>query len=253
MGLRDDRLQTLERSMRMLDCFQRQPAWTLMELVRTTGMNTTVVHRILNTFVATGYLEREPGSRRYTLGAHIYRFVGSAARLDVVEIARPIMNELSRETGESVYLTVCRNGQSVCIAKIDSSHEVKLMMQLGGVYPLHRGASNKVLLAFLPPEVQDAYIEDRVPEEERVELRRQLEEIVARGYAYSAGEVTPGAYAIGVPIRNAAGVLVAALSLGGPTFRFDEERKDVLVRSITSAAARIEEWTGGALADHGLA
>lgn len=253
MGAQSDRLRTLERSMRVLDCFQEKASWTLMEIVRTTGMNTTVVHRILNTFVSTGYLERVPGSRLYTLGARIYRFVGAATRLDLVEITRPIMSRLAHETGESVYLTVYRNDHSVCIAKIDSVHEVKLMMRLGGVYPLAGGASNKVLLAFLPKETQDAYIEKHVPEEHRPKLRQQLEEIVAAGYAYSAGEVTPGAYAIGVPIRNAAGDLVAALSLGGPSFRFDEERKTTLLNATTAAVAEIESWTAGAAAEHDFA
>lgn len=248
-----DRLRTLERSMRVLDCFRERAAWTLMDVVRTTGMNTTVVHRILNTFVATGYLEREPGSRLYTLGARIYQFVGAATRLDIAEMARPIMRRLAEETGETVYLTVYRNRQSVCIAKVDSTHEVKLMMQLGGVYSLEGGASNKVLLAFLPGEMQEAYIEANVVEERRDGLRKQLQQIVAQGYCYSAGEVTPGAYAIGVPVRNAERALVAALSLGGPLFRFDEERKKSLVAAVTAAVRELEEWTAGTTAVHGFA
>lgn len=239
--------------MRVLDCFRERPEWTLMDVVRETGMGTTVVHRILNTFVHTGYLERQRDSRLYTLGARIYEFVGAAARLDIAATARPIMQRLAEATGETVYLTVYRNGHSVCIAKVDSTHEVKLMMQLGGIYPLEGGASNKVLLAFLPKGAQDAYIQANVREEERADLWRELQEIADRGYAYSDSEVTPNAYAIGVPVRNASGALVAALSLGGPTFRLDEQRKHDLVGAVGAAVKELEAWTMGTTAGDGFA
>lgn len=86
----------------------------------------------------------------------------------------------------------------------------------GGLYSLYRGASNRVLLAFMPKDQQDRLIQTfDLPQEEEKQLRADLDLAVKRGYDLTIQTMTTGLYAIGFPIYNSRNILSAGLSFGG--------------------------------------
>ena len=101
---------------------------------------------------------------------------------------------------------------------------------VGGVYPLFRGASNRVLLAFASPQFQSSYLNSlELSEEEKTQLKEDLKGARARGYDITHNRLTEGLFAVGFPIYNSANQLVAGLSVGGVD---DSERPDVVEKYI---------------------
>ena len=125
---------------------------------------------------------------------------------------------------------------------------------VGQHIPLHATSNGKVLLSGLG---EDEYArtlgdDDRVHRPKTVtdprELRRQVDEVRERGYAKAVDELEIGLTAVAAPIRNAHGDVVAALSVSGPTFRFDASRVDEALPLLCDAAAEISHrlgWSAG--------
>ena len=69
------------------------------------------------------------------------------------------MKRLMDKCGLSVILTSLTDMQSLCVEKIEAEDDLQLSMRVGGIYPLHKGASNRPLLAYMEQEKADGYIE----------------------------------------------------------------------------------------------
>jgi DNA-binding IclR family transcriptional regulator len=152
---------------------------------------------------------------------------------------------LVRESGESAFLTVASEDESVCVDKIDSRRQVRVTLTIGGRYPLHAGASNKILLAYLPSDTINDLVtrglESITPRTitDATQLKDDLATIRAQGYAISVGELTPDVAALAVPLRDSNGSVVAALSIAGLASRFSEERLPSLINATRQAAEDI--------------
>lgn len=237
------RLQSLQRSVDLLRQFTTdRPEWGLTELAQELHLSKTIVHRIVRTFEEEGFLARRNG--KYVLGTALLDLSGVILNsIDLREITRPVVERLSIETGETVFLTVVRGDRSVCVEKVDSRQRMRLTLDIGGHYPLHAGASNKVLLAFLGPERQEQVLAgplesltERTPQDPE-SLRQELESIREAGWCTTTGELTPHASAVAVPLRDAAGEVVGALSVAGPESRLTDIEETL--RLLKGAAAEI--------------
>ena len=90
-------------------------------------------------------------------------------------------------TGEHCILTIPCAGRSICIEKIGSIRDTSNSVRSGGIYPMHKGASNRVLLAFLPPHEQQRYMDGlSMHGSARQALEAKLEEIAAVSYTHLA-------------------------------------------------------------------
>ena len=97
-------------------------------------------------------------------------------------------------------------------------------MFIGGLYPLYNGASNRVLLAFMPKAEQERLIQSfHLPQEQETQLRADLKLAEERGYDFTSGTMTGGLYSIGFPVYNSSNQLSAGLSIGGLAEDITEE------------------------------
>lgn len=243
----DGYLKTVDRALEVLLQFdEKHPEWSSSELADVIGQHRSVVYRSLVTLERRGFVTRVNQGSRFRLGPKLVE-LGNVylSGIDLRQVARPVMTDLSRRTNESVFLTAVSGDESVCIDKIESSQKVRVTLDIGGRYPLHAGASNKLLLAYLPPETRSELIAQELPaytpntitdpdvlEEDLARIRRQ-------GWTHSVGELTPGVAAIAVPVRNSTGEVVAALSIAGLASRFTDERFDQLLEATCRAAETI--------------
>lgn len=180
--------------------------------------------------------------------------------LDLLQVAHPLMARLARETGESAFLTVVSGDESVCVHKVDSPQHIRVTLSIGGRYPLHAGASNKILLAYLPSQALDELIAQglqRITPNtviDSTQLKEDLASIRKQGWAYSVGELTPGVAAVAVPLWNSNGSMVAALSIAGLASQFSEDRLPMLIGNTRQAAeeisAQLLAWHGTSAAEH---
>ena len=240
-------LKTVNRALDVLLCFDKEhPEWSVAELSQTLGLHRSIVYRILCTFEQRGVVTRSNTGGRYRLGL---KLVGLAnvvlAGMDLRQVARPVMERLVRGTGESAFLTVVSEDESVCIEKVDSLQLFRSMLTIGDRSPLYAGASNKLLLAYLSANAIDELIARGLePITSRTitdptRLKEDLAKIRQQGWAYTVGELTPGAAAIAVPLWDSNGTVVAALSIAGLASRFNEDRLPVLISATCQAADEI--------------
>ena len=240
-------LKTVNRALDVLLLFNEEhPEWGVAELSQALGLHRSIVYRILCTLEQRGVVTRSHTRGRYRLGLKLVELANVVlAHMDSRQVAHPVMERLVRETGESAFLTAVSEDESVCIHRIESSQRVRVTLTIGGRYPLYAGASDKLLLAYLPPKKIDEVIArglkqltpDTITGPDR--LREDLAKIRRQGWAFSVGELTPGVAAIAVPLRDSNGDVVAALSIGGLASRFDENRLQTLIEITCQAAEEV--------------
>ncbi|MBD0317295.1 MAG: IclR family transcriptional regulator [Thermoleophilia bacterium] len=247
-------LQALERAFAILDLFTSEaPEWTTTEIARATGLPVATVHRILAFLRSRGYVERDEGTKRFRLGLAALR-LGERARvvLDLRAAARSVLLRLARETDETALLVVLseRRDTSICLERVESSQPLRLSVEPGRRLPLHAGASQKALLAFMSAEDVEAVL--RAPLErvcratitDREALRGQLAEIRRRGWAISFEETNVGAWGVAVPLLSADGSAAASLGLAGPTARLSPDAVADHVARVHEGAAEIARSLG---------
>lgn len=212
-----------DKVLRLLTAFEATGDATLTDLARLAELPKSTTHRLLATLQRYGLVERS-GPSGYRLGLRAWQ-LGQRARpyQALARSAQPHLDALTAASGESSFLTVPEQTHAMCIAVTESPSLMRLTLRIGAHVPMHLGASNRILLAFLPPRDRDVVVRHVAEgEADRAALEEDLTRIRARGYVVTASQLTAGTTAIAVPVLDQKGALIAGLSIGGPTDRFDE-------------------------------
>ena len=230
--------QVLERTFGILEVFTEScPEWSATEVARELDLPVPTAHRILAALRRLGYVSQDEQSRRFRLGLAALT-LGERARTlaDLRPVAIGPLRHLSAATGETALLTVLSPGRdrSVCLERVETSQPLRLSVQPGRQLPLHAGASQKALLAFMPAGEIDALTAQPLERcctatiTSRPALRRELAAIRARGWAGSYEETNVGVWGVAVPVLSQADV-VCAVGIAGPSPRLtaDRVRRDV--------------------------
>lgn len=236
----------VERALDVLSLFAEDGVSSLgvTEVADELDLSKAVVHRILTTLRAKEYVELDEDSRRYALGpASLTLGLKFLDRLDVQELAREALRDLVVRTNETATLSVRAGWTRVYVDQVTPPRDIKMVVQLGSSHPLHAGASSKALLAFLTPELRQAYLDrgefSSVTDKtltDRQKIERDVEAIRERGYSISLGERQEGAGSVAAPILNHEGLVVSVISVCGPIERFREE--------IDTCASHLLDVTG---------
>jgi DNA-binding IclR family transcriptional regulator len=172
--------------------------------------------------------------------------LGTAAstQVDLVRIASPIMEDVGQKVNETVQLRIIDNSEALCIAKFEPSRDLRVHAMIGRRRPLHAGSS-KVLLAFLPPQVQKQMFPGQLDRftprtiTHPVRLATQLQAIRNAGYCISRGEVSEQLVSVAVPVLAFDGSAVAALNIAAPAFRTQESDLQRFVALLRDASKQI--------------
>ncbi|MDI3298576.1 MAG: IclR family transcriptional regulator [Bacillota bacterium] len=246
-------ITSLARALRLLEQFTaRQDEWGVRELALATGMSKATVSKVMATLRAYGYVVQDPLTRRYRLGpAFISGGRVAARRLNVVEAARPLLERLAAQTGETAVLMLRAGFRSVCVAIADAPRPIRVAATVGRYASLHAGASNKPILAFLGDEEIEEYLASPffVPRGPRsiadpAAMRAHLAEIRRAGFATSESEVEPGVSACGAPVFASGGVVVGAVSVSGPSDRLTGEAMAEATGHVRRAAEELSRALG---------
>jgi DNA-binding IclR family transcriptional regulator len=226
-------MQGVERAIAVLTLFASSESRTLgvTEISQSLGLSKAVVHRILTAFRANGFLELEPTTHRYLPGPQILALgLIFLNRIDAQGIIREEMAKLSAQTNETATFSVRAGWQRVYVDQVTPDRDIKMVIQVGRMYPLHTGASSRALLAALPEAEQEKYIAEHeltglavnsITDARR--LRETLAEVRERGYAVSIRERDDGAASVAAPIYGHANRLIGVISVSGPAERFQSE------------------------------
>lgn len=240
-------MKTIDKALDVLEAFTSdRPEWGVTELGHHLGWDKSVAQRVLATLEARGYVARSARTRRYRLGLSVLGLADVVNRtLDVREVAREGMVDLVGKTGESAILTVVAGDEAVCVDALEGPRAIKYSTRVGMRIPPHLGAGSKVLFAFRPVEEIERMLSGRKLEAftdgtivDKGELRREYARIRERGVAVSLGEMDPEVGAIGFPLRNRRGSVVAAVTVVGPRERIVGEQEK-LERTLRAVGGRI--------------
>lgn len=241
------RIESVTRATDLLGAFLRPPhRFGLADLTVGTGMTKNQTFRLLQTLTLSGFVVHDRGTKTYRLGSRLVDLAAVAVHgSDLVRVAAPILDMLARQTGETVNLIIKHDDQSaICVDKRDSLQSLRITATVGGRFPLHAGASPKLLLAYSSPAAIETYLRDGQPLQSFTpktvtnpnDLRTELERVREQGYAVSSEEMDLGVCSIAAPIKNPAGDVVAGLSVAAPTIRTGPDQRRSTVDAVRAAA-----------------
>jgi DNA-binding IclR family transcriptional regulator len=216
-------------------------------LARDTAMTRPTVHRLLSSLAREGLVDRDDETGTWHLGPELYLLGGAAAaRYDISDHARGVVEALARETGESAFLSARRGDETVCLLREDGSFPLRSHVLREGIrFPLGVASAGLVILAHLPDRELEDYLEhsDLTPAWGSAHsgdaLRRRVLETRATGYATNPGLVVEGSWGMGAAVFDRSGSPAWALSLTGVDTRFRAERRPELGRLLLDAAHRL--------------
>jgi DNA-binding IclR family transcriptional regulator len=229
----------LERAVELLARLGETPSeLTVPELATDTGMPTSTAYRLLAELERHGLVQRSSG-RTVSLGTRVVA-LGRAAearlRERIVEPATGVMQELARELGETVILTAPCGCEAIVLHVVEAEeHAVRLSYASYRRAPMHRGASGKILAAYLDPSERERLIAAAGDPG----LGAALTHIRAEGFVVTTDELDHGASAAAAPILDSRGRIAAGLSVAGPTERI-LPRLDRAIAAVRAATRRIE-------------
>lgn len=245
-------IQSVSHALDVLEQFTgHQDELGVTELSKRLKLHKNNVFRLLATLEARGYIEQNKQTENYRLGVRcLYLGQRYLSQLGLVRQARPVLNQLARESGETALLVIFRNGQAIPIEATDGEQPVRVVARLGEPIPLHTTSAGKVALAF-----SDASLLETLPERlesrtartitDKAELFAQIEQVIQHGFAQDLGEHIDDAASLAVPVRDYTGTLVAALALAVPIHRFPPDRVEAkLLPLLRSAGETLSERLG---------
>jgi DNA-binding IclR family transcriptional regulator len=230
----------LERAVGLLDRLgQPGEKPTVAELARETEMPTSTVYRLLAELEQHGFVTRTAGAK-VTLGARLIvlgQDAETGLRDRIVGPATPVMRRLSRELGETVILTARCGLEALALDVVEADrHSVRLSYACYRRGPLDRGASAKVLAAWLPEADRRRLLAGAA---DPAALSEALAEIRRTGFAYTVDDLDEGAAGVAAPVLGPHRQLVAGLTVAGPAGRI-VDRVDEIAAAVKGAAQRIE-------------
>ena len=246
-------VQSLGRAFAILEEVARhRDGIGLAELSKRVGLHNSTTFHLAKTMVSLGYLRQEKDSKRYRIGRPLFVLAARALNeVEMVNLATPVLEELSRETGESSHFSVRMGDAVVVIARTGGPGAFQFADRVGVVRPAHCTALGKVILAALRDDqlenfLQHAELKPSTPKSitDRAALRREIAEVRRSGIAYDDGEFNAEVRCTAAPVRDFTGQVTGALGISGPIWRLSIQALQARAKIVQAAANRLSAKFG---------
>jgi IclR family transcriptional regulator, KDG regulon repressor len=224
----------------------------LADLSKKVGLHNSTTFHLVKTMVSLGYIRQIKESKRYRIGRPLFALAASALdEMEMVSMATPVLDDLSRATGESSHFAARMSDAVVVMARTPGPGAFQLTDRVGVVRPAYCTALGKVILAALRPDQLDRYL-DRVELKALTSktitntqrLRRELQDIRRTGMAIDDGEFDTEMRCAAMPVYDFSGQVVGAIGISGPVWRLSIQTLQAKARDLTDAAACLSEAFG---------
>lgn len=247
-------IHSLEAALSVVECFldSYSDGLGVTEISNLTGFSKSRVFRILDTLSHRGYIQKIEKSQRYKIGVACLA-IGEAFRdqLDIRKAAEPILEDLAEKSGDTALLIMLIDHKAVIIEIKQGKYYLQSTDTVGQTVPFHVGASPRVLLAHMPESdrskvVRSINFEKFTPRTTAnpKDLEKRLEQIRSQGYCLTEDDYEVGVYAVGAPVRDDEGNVVAGISLITPQVRFTKDCQLRNVRLVVEAADELSMQLG---------
>ncbi len=246
-------VQSLGRAFAILEEVARhREGIGLAELSKLVGLHNSTTFHLAKTMVSLGYLRQEKDSKRYRVGRPLFALAASALdEIEMVNVATPVLEDLSRETSESSHFAVRMGDAVVVIARTSGPGAFQLTDRVGVVRPAHCTALGKIILASLRPDQLKRFL-DRVDLKPSTTksitdipvLLREIAEIKRSGVAFDDGEFNAEVRCVAVPVTDFTGQVIGALGISGPIWRLSNQALHTSAQIVQAAANRLSAEFG---------
>jgi IclR family transcriptional regulator, KDG regulon repressor len=247
-------VSTLKKALKLFQIFlDRKSALSVSELAGLSGLSINAIYRITSTLLEEGYLTQQNKRGKYMPGPKLLEFGSLASELlNIEDLSRPYINDLSNLIGESVQLATLDGEKVVVLASITGKQTLRIVVEEKADLPAHCTGEGKTLLANLNEVELERYFA-RTPKMneytcntivDKDMLKKQLATIKQKGIAVEKAEYASGIVDIAVPVKNGIGRVVAALGVPIPEPRANDSRVTELIPLIRDSAAKISKTLG---------
>ncbi|MBK5007507.1 IclR family transcriptional regulator [Pseudomonas sp. S60] len=224
----DGGVAAVDRAFAILGAFEPdRSTLPLAEIARRTGLYKSTILRLMSSLERAGFIRRLADGQ-YAVGheplrlAQIYQ---SSFRLR--DTIYPVLEALTEESGETSSFYVIENDIRVVLFRVEPKRAVRFSIHEGDRFPLHAGASGKILRAFGPP------------------ADRALADVREQFWATSFGERDPDTSSISAPVFGVGNEFKGALTLSGPSERFNKDQLQSARLLLLKRAAQATSLLGG--------
>jgi len=210
------------------------------------------IHRILDTLNHLGYIEKKLDSDTYQIGLRAIELgMVKLNQIDLIKEATPYFEVLSKEFNENIYLGVLFEGEVMYEAKKEALRKISLITHVGTRAPVHSTALGKVLIADLSKKERKKIIGNKSLQRltkntiiNKKVLENEIEKIQKLGYATDDEENENEIKCIAAPIKDNNGKVVAAISISGPSYRFNTAQQKIMIKAVIETAKQISSRLG---------
>jgi DNA-binding IclR family transcriptional regulator len=246
-------IQSLERAFAILEEVARnKEGINLVDLSKAVRLHNSTAFHLVKTMVQLGYISQARDSKRYRIGANLFTLAAGALEENtLLAVATPVLETLTRETGEAGHFAIRSGDDIVVIARTAGSGLLQMVDRTGAQRPAHATALGKVLLAalsdeqirqFLGPDPLRRFTAKTILE--RDALLREIEEVRRKGIAYDDGEFDAEIRCVAVPVRDFAGRVAGAVGISGAVWRLSLQSLQDKARQVREAARSISAQLG---------
>jgi DNA-binding IclR family transcriptional regulator len=224
----------------------------LAELSKRVGLHNSTTFHLVKTLVTLGYVRQLKDSKRYRIGRPLFALAASALdEVEMMSLATPILEDLSRESGEAGHFSVRMGDAVVVLARTSGPGAFQLTDRVGVMRPAHCTALGKIMLAALAPDQFErfaqrtefkAYTAKSITSADA--LRREITEIRRAGMAFDDGEFDAEVRCVALPVRDFSGEVIGAIGISGPVWRLSIEALQKRARKVAAAADRLSAEFG---------
>jgi DNA-binding IclR family transcriptional regulator len=244
-------VQSVDRALNVLDLLAQRGEMGVTDLAAELDVHKSTAFRLVSALERRQLVEQVGDRGKYRLGLGILRLAAATTgRLDVTRESQLVCERLAYELGETVNIAILDDASAVNVLQEFGNAAVGTRNWIGRRTPLHATSSGKVLLAFAEDALRKTVLEQALPRHtestvtDPVELQRQLDQAVERGWAGTNEELEVGLTAVAAPIRDGSGKVVAAVSISGPSYRLTASSFDAVAPKVIEAATEISTRLG---------
>jgi DNA-binding IclR family transcriptional regulator len=244
---KEAKVKSLYKAMQILFLFSEEnDELGVTEIAEKSGLLKSTVHNILSTFEACNIVKRDSRTNKFRLGIRVLELSNQFYHNnDIRQVMRPILEQVANDENETVYLAVLQDTEVIYIDAAFPSSNTGGRNMTGIKAPTYCTGIGKAMLAFEPDKVTEQVIREGFQQftantvSDGKQLKKELEEIRKKGYAIDNMEHEYGVKCVAVPITDHDGKVVAAVSVSGPSPRFDKKRIEGLADSLKEKVRQI--------------
>lgn len=201
------------------------------------GVAPSTAHRLLQMLMHQGFARQDAQTRAYFPGETLERL--SDQRERARQVARPILEDLVAEFGETVHLGILDGLSSLTIASVESPHMLRIGNREGKTQWAARSGMGRALLVDKDPETLQSMVD--AAGQDMADVTARLAELHREGYLLQHGEIEQGVSTLAVPVRSVSGAVGYAIGVTYPSGRIEQDRMPHLIEAVKAAAVQLEK------------